>query len=325
MTHIVEVRTGSRLHFGLLSFGQPACRQYGGAGVMLAGPQTIIRAEPASRWSTQGPASQRVLEVAQQVQASLPSGVPTQPLALTVVSAAPRHHGLGSGTQLALATAAAVWAQAAPEGPPREPADWARLTQRAQRSAIGLFGFLRGGLLVEGGKGPDQTLSPLLARLEWPTDWPWLLVRPLGRPGLSGAEERRAFAQLPPVPLTVTAELCRILLTEFLPAVADREFAAASDALYRYGQLAGTCFKNAQGDVYATPLVRRVADALTTAGVRGVGQSSWGPTVFAMLNGPAEAAVVRARLHEQLDDLDVVIDVVGPRNEPFHLDRSPRQ
>ena len=43
----VEVVTPGRLHFGMLSFGQPLGRSFGGLGAMVAGCGITVRSAPA--------------------------------------------------------------------------------------------------------------------------------------------------------------------------------------------------------------------------------------------------------------------------------------
>ena len=68
-----------------------------------------------------------------------------------VVEAIPPHVGLGSGTKLALAVTAALAALA---GQTPEPETIARAAGRGARSAVGLWTFVLGGLVVEGGRRP---------------------------------------------------------------------------------------------------------------------------------------------------------------------------
>jgi beta-ribofuranosylaminobenzene 5'-phosphate synthase len=44
-----------------------------------------------------------------------------------------------------------------------------------------------------------------------------------------------------------------------------------------------------QGGVYADPLLARIVAHLRGQGIRGVGQSSWGPTLYALAPDAAEA------------------------------------
>ena len=57
---------------------------------------------------------------------------------------------------------------------------------RGERSAIGTHGFARGGLLVEGGKRAAGSVSRLIARLELPDAWRFVLLIDRERRGLSG-------------------------------------------------------------------------------------------------------------------------------------------
>ena len=77
-----------------------------------------------------------------------------------LVERAPAEHtGLGVGTQLGLAIAKAL---AVASGEPELPsAELAMRVGRGERSAIGVHGFDRGGLLVDAGKLPGEAVSPL--------------------------------------------------------------------------------------------------------------------------------------------------------------------
>ena len=57
----------------------------------------------------------------------------------------------------------------------------ARRVGRGERSAVGVHGFDRGELVVEGGKRPGEDVSPVLARLELPTAWRVVLFTPGAR------------------------------------------------------------------------------------------------------------------------------------------------
>jgi beta-ribofuranosylaminobenzene 5'-phosphate synthase len=293
---VVSVTTGSRLHFGMFSLGAPGVRQFGGVGVMIDQPGVRLQITESDQLSATGPMSEAALRAARALaQAEISTTEPH--CRIEVQSAPPRHAGLGSGTQLALAVAAGI--RAIEGGEPLEPEQLARAVGRGQRSAVGLYGFLQGGLIVEAGKLTDDEISPLVARVPVSPDWRFLLVRPQASEGLSGDAERLAFAQLPPAPASVTAEMCREALMELLPAVIERRFDRFSGSLFRFGQQAGSCFASLQAGVYATTEVAEAARLLAELGVVGVAQSSWGPTLFAAL--PSEQAA-----HAIVDQLQKV-------------------
>ena len=73
---------------------------------------------------------------------------------IRVLEAIPPHVGLGSGTKLALAVTAAL-CRARRDGRPTRAA-MARTAGRGARSAVGLWTFALGGLVVEGGRAPRR-------------------------------------------------------------------------------------------------------------------------------------------------------------------------
>jgi predicted sugar kinase len=73
-----------------------------------------------------------------------------------------------------------------------------------------------------------------------------------------------------------------------LPALAEHDLDTFGEALFDFNRRVGEMFRPWQGGLYADPRVERLVDACRAQGVRAVGQSSWGPTVFAIV--PADEA-----------------------------------
>jgi beta-RFAP synthase len=289
----VVVTTAARLHFGMFSFGQEGVRQFGGVGVMVAPPSVRMVIEESPQMGVSGPGSDRAGSCLERIRALLRAESPPN-CRVTIEQMIEPHVGLGSGTATALAICAGVRCLM---GRSIDPADaLARLAGRARRSAVGTHGFLRGGLIAEGGKVQPEEISPLVARVELPAQWRFVLVRPRGVFGLHGAAEVRALERLPPVPLKTTDQLCRIATDELLPAAESGAFDRFSDAVFRFNQLAGSCFAPAQGGTFDPRLARLIAQ-LRSHGVVGVGQSSWGPTVFALAQNVTDAEALRNEVH----------------------------
>ena len=282
-----SVRTASRLHLGLLTLSETG-RRFGGVGLMIDSPGVVVRAEPSPQWIVEGSHPQRLGEIVAQLLAGLG---PQEPRRLVGI-APPEHVGLGTGTQLALAVARVLTAS---WGRPDPVADLAALVKRGLRSALGVHGFERGGFLVEGGKGPGQSLSPLVARLEFPEAWRIVMIVPPGEAGVHGAAERAAFAGLVE-PDGASDRLCRLVLLGVLPALADEDFGAFGEAVHEFNARAGDLFAPVQGGTYAGDAVRHTVAELRRMGVAGVGQSSWGPGVFAFARDEDEAASLVERV-----------------------------
>jgi beta-RFAP synthase len=283
----VRIRTPSRLHFGLLGWGPRASRQFGGVGLMIEAPGLELIAEPAPRWRAEGPLAARSLQVAEQVAARCAAaGSAIPPARLRIVRAPAEHAGLGTGTQLSLAVARVLTRLAGLPEPSL--ATLAALTGRGLRSGVGLHGFARGGLIVDGGHRASGGIPPLLARLPFPSDWSILVLLPESGPGVHGPAEAHAFAQIPAVPEATTDRLCRLVLLGLLPAVVEHDLESFGAALAELQDLVGRCFAPAQGGVYARPELEPIVTDLRARGLHGVGQSSWGPALYGFSEAPAD-------------------------------------
>ncbi len=117
-----------------------------------------------------------------------------------------------------------------------------------------------------------------------------LLLLDPARQGLSGQQEKRAFATLQPMSQASSAEICRLLLMQALPAVREDDLGAFGAAITRIQAILGDHFTPTQGGRFTSEAVGATLDALAAAGAVGIGQSSWGPTGFAFARGDAEAA-----------------------------------
>ena len=315
---VVHIAAPSRLHFGMFSFGRVGGRQFGGVGMMIDSPQLRLTISPAEQWEVYGPDEARIRQCAGHLlRAGWLSELPRCRIEL---AAAPRRHvGLGSGTQLSLAVAAGL--NAFVGGPGRSAAEWAAATGRGARSAVGVHGFLHGGLLVEAGKLTSEPLAPLVARAELPPQWRFLLLCQPGE-GLSGDEERRAFERLPPMPADVTDALAREALLELLPAAQTGDFDRFSKSLYEFGHRAGRCFAALQGGPFRGRRAAQLVEMVRDLGIEGVGQSSWGPTVFALLPDESAAHGTLQRLNALDRMQDVQTTIAGPQNCGARIDVS---
>lgn len=298
----VQVTAPSRLHFGLLSFASPG-RSFGGVGVMLDSPAVQLEITPNETLEAVGLHAERALAFAERWTDHYQ--LPRPGCRIVIADAPEQHVGLGVGTQLGLAVAAGLGAFL--QLPPTSPAELALSVGRGQRSAVGTYGFAFGGLIAERGKLPCEAISPLDCRLELPDAWRFVLICPHGVGAISGNEETLAFAELPSVPAEVTEALTREVRERMLPAAAQARFDEFADSVFRYGHTAGLCFANQQGGAYRGQRLEQMVELARNLGVRGVGQSSWGPTLFAILPDQAAAETFCARFRAATQDAELVI------------------
>jgi beta-RFAP synthase len=296
---MIRVQAPSRLHFGLLSLGGEAERRFGGVGLMVQTPGVRVAVRPAAEWSTHGPLAERALIFARRF-AQADAGTAVGPHRIEVEQCSAEHAGLGTGTQLALAVGRALAISVRVD---LDAVELGRRAGRGQRSALGIHGFAHGGLLVEGGKKTETTVAPLLARHDFPEPWRVVVVLPAWAQGLHGAAERQAFGQLleSGTALATTDALCRLALLGMLPALVERDLEAFGEALYEFNARVGQAFAAVQGGTYAHPRLGELVAFVRHQGIRGVGQSSWGPTIFAVTAGDGAAADLARRLRKQFE------------------------
>ncbi|GBD43280.1 4-diphosphocytidyl-2-C-methyl-D-erythritol kinase [bacterium HR40] len=311
----VEIEAPARLHFGFLDPSGGLGRRFAGLGLAIEGVATELRLKAASRSCVRGPESARVRALLARF-----AGVwRLPPVEIEVVRAIPAHAGLGSGTQLALALGRALSTVA---GIDVGTAAIAAIAGRGSRSGIGIAVFEAGGFVLDGGRGEEGEPPPVLARLEFPPAWRLLLVLDRARSGLAGEAERQAFARLAPFPGEWSAQLCRLALLRLLPGVARADFGAASRGLGEIQELLGAWYAPVQGgSAFSSPAVAEVVAWLKAQGLEGIGQSSWGPTAFALVPDEVSAArlaaQVRRRFGARRAELEVL--VVAGRNRGARL------
>jgi beta-RFAP synthase len=319
MSRLVQISAPSRLHFGLWSLGGATGRQFGGVGAMVERPGLALSIRPARQLESCGPLAQRAATFARRWAEF--HRVPAPACLIEIKNAPPEHAGLGTGTQLGLSVAAGLSALAGL--PSQSPQELAHSVGRGLRSAVGTYGFVQGGLIVEQGKLPGEPISPLDCRLDLPAAWRFVLIRPTELAGLAGDDESAALDALPDIPVEVKERLVAEVRDHLVPAAATGDFAAFAESLYRYGKLSGQCFAPRQGGPYNGPVLARLVEQLRDFGAAGVGQSSWGPTLFVVQPNQAAAESLLWQLRELPDLPPLETLITPPANRGAQIDVSP--
>lgn len=294
----VTVEAPARLHFGLLDLRATAVRRFGGIGApapAFTARVSVTRADTLHATAADDADANRAAEFARRFLAHyrLDGGA-----RIDVERAIPAHSGLGSGTQLALSVALAL---AELHGVAATVPELAHAVGRARRSAVGTWTFAGGGFVVEGGRRVDATVaSPLLARVMFPAAWRCVVAVPEAGPGVSGEAEAAAFAELPVPDVRDVERIAYLVLVTMLPALAEGDITAFGTALTEVQEINGRWFSLAQGGTFApgpsTDLIHRMREW----GAAGVGQSSWGPAVYAIVDGDDAAGALARHVDASL-------------------------
>ena len=292
----IQVKTPARLHLGLIDMNGDLGRIFGGLGVGIDRPNIIVEAQNAENFSVTGQETDLTTTLAKRFF----SAYKVQPkVHINVIQTIPAHIGLGSGTQFSLAIATALASLLDVEATIPE---LAVAMGRARRTAVGTSIFERGGLVVDGGKNLNTTkCPPLIYRQPFPSEWRFIVAVPNLKEGLSNSEENHAFDKLAKMPAEDVGQICRLIMLKLLPAIAEHDIESFGCALTKIQIITGTHFAQSQGGTYSSPAAADCIQFMKKAGACGVGQSSWGPTLYAVVKQEAARAVlskVKAYLRE---------------------------
>lgn len=305
----VCITAHARLHLGFLDLDGGLGRHFGCLGVAIAKPVTQLRLSHASKLMVEGPDAERARNHLLTLATTLGRPASYQ---LRIEKCIIAHAGLGSGTQLALAVGTAF---ALMEGLPLPPSAIAVQLHRGARSGIGIGAFSKGGLIVDGGKIDNGGIPPIITTLPIPDRWGVILMFDHAVQGVHGLAERRAFQNMPPFSPQLAAHLCRVTLMQALPAAAEGDVIRFGEAIDIIQSAMGEHFSAAQGGPYAS---RHVGNALAwfkAQGLKGVGQSSWGPTGFAFVDNATLGNELICKLRQANLDKGLDIMLTHVRNQ----------
>jgi len=305
----VRVEAPGRLHMGFLDMDGSLGRHFGSVGIGLEEIRTTLRLEPSETLTVEGPDSERALLTAKKLEEQLGRPLPAK---IQVEQCIPPHSGLGSGTQMALATGVGL---SVLHGLDLKPAEIAERCGRGRRSGIGIAAFEAGGFIVDAGRNDQTQIPPVISRLPFPPAWRCLILLDPTHKGIHGPEEIAAFKALPPFPRETAAQLCHELLMQGLPAIVEEDIARFGTVIQNLQCIVGDHFAQAQGGRFTSPKVANALLELEHAGAVGIGQSSWGPTGFCLVESPevAKNLVEKALIHRWAQD-GLEIRIATPRN-----------
>ncbi len=267
------IRTPRRLHLGLIDPSATLGRRFGSLGVaiengyelkIVEGERLEIRAE--------GEDAETIEKTVKRMNLRYNTGVN---FLIEVRKAIPRHVGLGSTTQLTLATALGI---ARLRNLRVGIEELAEHLGRGRNSGAGIYAFKHGGFVVDG--GVKKGIPPLIFREDFPEEWAFLLVIPELKPGFNEEEERPLMEEVVGR-ADAAMEISHRILLGLLPALKERDIRAFGENLSAIQRLVGMHFEAYQGGEFRED-VRTLLEFLCEK-TYGCGQSSWGPTVYGLI------------------------------------------
>lgn len=310
----IVIITPARIHCGLFSAGRELPVEFGGCGMMVDSPATIVRfGRPSMEAASRSSEDQVAAWVRRWLSTFEHRGTPTAmsqstsvPFQVFVEQQPTPHIGMGTGSQLAAAVAVGISLfqhLALPSA-----YEIAARMERGRRSAIGISGFFQGGFLVDRGAAVNQPVSTIESRHTLPDDWRCVIVTPSGQVGLFGNAEQSAFQSCPASSADFRAGSIELVRNHVLPALAAGHVAEFGEALYDFNRRSGRMFEASQGGIYCSEATSAIIEWIRCSGFPGAVQSSWGPSVAAVIPDPDAASQLEQSIRNRFGSaVDIVV------------------
>jgi len=285
----VRVSAPSRLHFGFLNLSDAYYKMFGGVGLAIKKPRNVFIFEKCNQVMVDS-GSRELQQKAKKIVDL--TGIPG--IKVEVEEEIPSHKGFGSGTSATLSILSGAKKLYEDE------LDWniekvAADMGRFKYSNVGLNTFKYGGFVVEGGsKDP-------IYRTDFPKGWKVLLVTPNSK-GVSGREEEELLTKIIPVSKDYTGRVTAEVFCRMIPSI-GKDIDEFGTALHNIQETMGDVFEVAQDGRYSTENGQKLVSKLKDI-AKGVGQSSWGPTIYQILPSK-KVEEARKRAKEISDDVMV--------------------
>lgn len=300
---VLSITAPSRIHFGLFGGKNPDGNSFGGLGAMVQQPGMELTIAPNDKRVFTGPQANR-LEQFTNYWLEFTRVEIVDEFQLELAMAPPSHIGLGTGTQLGLCVATLLFQYHYGQSPSVD--RLAASTRRGGRSSVGTYGFLHGGLIVDRGKAADQDLATMDLHLKYPENWRFVLIQTDSDPGMSGLPENDLFGLATEKMVEKRNSLIKLVKDEVVPAILKEDFNAFSHSIYEFGKLSGSYFSQVQGGPFNGKRITQIIERARAEGIPGVGQSSWGPTIYALAESQTQAEQIREWLVQHLNPRESV-------------------
>ncbi|MCE4601726.1 MAG: hypothetical protein F7B18_00925, partial [Desulfurococcales archaeon] len=204
------------------------------------------------------------------------------------------------------------------------------LAARAGRglvSALGVYSFIHGGFIVDGGFRPgSEKVPPLVFRATVPSRYKMIIALPEAPvEEILKVKEREdeVLESMPRMPEELAMKASRIALMGIIANAAEGDWREAGRWITRFNRLLGEYWADRQGGTYCCREAGEVIDKMLDMGALLAGQSSWGPTVYGLFPedlAPKAVGEVRRLLDSlgggrvwitRVDNRGAVLEVAG--------------
>ena len=311
---MIKITAYGRANFGLIALNGSMKRVDGSFGIALNVPAVTAEINSCGGFDVPQPYREVCGGIIERLGIERDFGLKVK----THINA---HCGLGLGTQLRLAVAKALILY---KNLKIKDSDLLKIVKRGGTSDLGYYAFLNGGFITECGHrfglekqgiGPGHAFecyetTPLIYFPEWGV----CLITPKEYIDVSGDFEKRLFAEYCPIPENEINELCRYVLMGVIPAVHTADF----DLFCHYLETSMRVGFRSREMLFRMPEISANIEQLKAAGFKGVGMTSFGPTVF----GFAESTESANEKAQNFSSENNIVTVTTARNRGADIKRA---
>ncbi|MCL2156683.1 MAG: beta-ribofuranosylaminobenzene 5'-phosphate synthase [Methanobrevibacter sp.] len=291
------IKSPSRLHMTLIDLNGSYGRTDGGIGLTIAKPNLHLACEESEKGITidfnkkindsdiREESFKKISDSARKICShfNLDSG-----FHFDVEEAYFPHSGLGSGTQISLATAKLICEHI---GENLNGVELGNIVERGGTSGVGIFSFDHGGFIVDGGHSLEEkgtflpsSASPakppqLIARYDFPEEWDVIIAIPNAIHSVTGEKEIDLFQNYCPVPVRDVEQLSHLILMNLLPFLLEKDIKSFGSVINRIQNLG---FKKVEVGLQPQK-IKSLMKNMREFGAYGVGMSSFGPTIYGIV------------------------------------------
>ncbi|MEM0027041.1 MAG: hypothetical protein QXT53_04395 [Ignisphaera sp.] len=279
----VTIVSSARIHFGFYNFLDDNIA-WGGVGIAIDNPRIIVRVSESEEIKVDNRTNIDVSDVVNAVR----DGLGVKGFSVEVLEAYPRHVGLGSTTQLALAIGYAV---SLLYDLGLEIRDVAFKLGRGKYSGIGIAAFELGGFIVDSGRvvSSEGVVSPPsnvddvpypIYRQRIPKGWIFVVSIIKNAKGCGLNNHDKLLEKPVPLPKDTQLEFYKTLMLYILPSIARKDLGTFAVALTKFQRMVIENLEKVLETSIQCEEAKGVMDIMARHGLIGVGQSIWGPMVY---------------------------------------------
>ena len=266
----------ARIHIGFLDLEKKSTRKFGSLGLTISNFSYKIKMEECNIMKVI--CNNKILkEKIINILKFFKTNYLISNLKITVLSEIPMHHGLGSGTQLALSLGYLITKYFNLNVNIN---DISILLSRGLRSGVGIESFKKGGFNIDVGKLQNTSDPPLnILNLKWPKNWKILLIFDTNLVGVHGNKEIKEFRELEKIKKYTSNSNFKALVMNVIPGLMEKNFNEFSNGIRIIQDNMSKIFYGSPNK-FASNIIQKIFCNLRNNEIKSFGQSSWGPTGF---------------------------------------------